>query len=131
MALVLVGRPRRAQWSGPPIDASVSRVRHAAHHLLVRWRLPEDVIDDAVLVITELLNNVVEHARTPFQVVVELRVHGLYLAVQDEAVGRAPMGTGCAVSGYVSGLRVVNAVALRWGWTQHDKGKIVWAELLS
>jgi hypothetical protein len=46
-------------------------------------------------------------------------------------VGRAPMGTGCAVSGYVSGLRVVNAVALRWGWTQHDKGKIVWAELLS
>ena len=131
MALALVGRPRRAQWFGPPIDASVSRVRHSVRQLLVRWRLPEDVIDDAVLVVTELLTNVVEHARTPFRVVAELRVRMLYLAVEDGAVGRAPAGLGCASPGYLSGLRVVNAVALRWGWQQHQTGKTVWAEVLT
>jgi hypothetical protein len=131
MALAPVGRPRRAQWSGSPSDASVSRVRHSLRLLLMRWRLPEDVIDDAVLVVTELLDNVVQHARTPFRVVAELRVRVLYLAVQDQAVGRAPVGTGCAVSGHASGLGVVNAVALRWGWKQHQTGKTVWAEFLT
>ena len=131
MALTPVGRPRRAEWAGPPIEASVSRVRYSVRQVLVRWRLPEDVIDDAVLVVTELLANVVEHARTPFRVVVELRVRLLHVAVEDGAVGRAPLGTGCAVSGYVSGLRVVNAVALRWGWQEHQTGKSVWAEFLT
>jgi anti-sigma regulatory factor (Ser/Thr protein kinase) len=131
MALAAVGRPRRAEWTGPPIDASVTRVRHALRQVLVRWRLPNDVVDDAVLVITELLANVVEHARTPFRVVAELRVRVLYLAVADEGAGRAPIGMGCAISGYVSGLRLVNAVALRWGWQQHETGKTVWAEFLT
>src|SRR5215218_5186713 len=131
MALALVSRPRRAQWSGPPFDASISRILHSVRQLLVRWRLPEDVIDDAVLVVAELLTNVVEHARTPFRVVAELQVRMLYLAVEDGAVGRAPAGPGCASPGYLSGLRVVNAVALRWGWQQHQTGKTVWAEVLT
>ena len=126
MALSVVGRPRRAQWSGPPFDASISRVLHSVRQLLVRWRLPADVIDDAVLVVAELLTNVVEHARTPF-----LRVRMLYLAVEDGAVGPAPAGPGCASPGYLSGLRVVNAVALRWGWQQHQTGKTVWAAVLT
>ena len=131
MALALVGRPRRAQWSGPPFDTSISRVLYSVRQLLVRWRLPADVIDDAILVVAELLANVVEHARTPFRVVAELRVRMLYLAVEDEAVGRAPAGPGCASPGYLSGLRVVNAVALRWGWHQHQTGKTVWAEVFT
>ena len=131
MALASVGRPRRAQWSGPPFDASIGRVLHSVRQLLVRWRLPADVIDDAVLVVAELLANVVEHARTPFRVVAELRVRMLYLAVEDGAVGRAPAGPGCASPGYLSGLRLVNAVALRWGWQQHQTGKTVWAEVLT
>jgi hypothetical protein len=131
MALALVGQPRRAQWSGTPFDASISRVLHSVRQLLVRWRLPADVIDDAVLVVAELLANVVEHAQTPFRVVAELRARTLYLAVEDGAVGRAPAGPGCASPGYLSGLRVVNAVALRWGWQQHQTGKTVWAEVLT
>src|SRR4051794_18310222 len=125
------GRPRRAQWSGPPFDASISRVVYSVRQLLVRWRLPADVIDDAVLVVAELLANVVEHAQTPFRVVAELLARTLYLAVEDGAVGRAPAGPGCASPGYLSGLRVVNAVALRWGWQQHKTGNTVWAEVLT
>ena len=96
--------------------------------MLVRWRLHEDVIDDAVLVVAELLSNVADHARTPFRLVLELRVRLLHVSVEDQAGGRAPVGMGAAVSGRVSGLRVVNAVALRWGWQEHEAGKTVWAE---
>jgi hypothetical protein len=130
MALALVDRPRRAGWAGPPIAASVGRVRHELHQVLTRWRLPEDIIDDALLVVSELLANVVEHARTPFRVVAELRIRVLHLAVHDHGVRPAPVGTGCAASRYVSGLRLVNAVALRWGWQEHETGKTVWAEFL-
>jgi hypothetical protein len=27
-----------------------------------------------------------------------------------------------------SGLRLVNAVAMRWGWQEQDAGKTVWTE---
>jgi len=128
MALAPVDRPRRAEWTGPPIAASIGRVRHELHEVLIRWRLPQDVIHDALLVVSELLVNVVEHARTPFRVVAELRVRVLHLAVHDDGARPAPVGTGCEAPGYVSGLRLVNAVALRWGWQEHETGKTVWAE---
>jgi Histidine kinase-like ATPase domain len=131
MAMTSVDRPRRAEWSGPPIDACVSRVRHELGQVLVRWRLADDVIDDVVMVATELLANVVDHARTPFRVVAELQVQLLSLAVTDHAAGHAPATTGATVSGHVNGLRVVNAVALRWGWQEHPTGKTVWAQVLT
>jgi hypothetical protein len=40
--------------------------------------------------IGDLLSNVVEHACTPFRVLVELRGRTLYLAVDDELGGPAP-----------------------------------------
>jgi hypothetical protein len=83
--------------------------------VLLRWRLPGYVIDDALLVITALLANVVEHACTPFRIVAELRVRVLHFAVHDQSVGPTPAGSGCTNSGYVSGLRLVNGLALHWG----------------
>ena len=130
IALTAVDRPRRAEWTGSACAASAGRVRPEVRQVLVRWRLHEDVIDDAVLVVAELLSNVADHARTPFRLVLELRVRLLHVSVEDHAGGRAPVGMGAAVSGRVSGLRVVNAVALRWGWQEHEAGKTVWAEFV-
>jgi hypothetical protein len=80
-------------------------------------------------VVTELLTNVVEHAGHRSGPWPSCASEWVHLAVEDEAVGQAPAGPGCAIPGYFSGLRVVNAVALRWGWQQHQKGKTVWAEV--
>ena len=73
MTLSLTGRPRRVEWSGPPVAAAATDVRRELLGVLVHWRLPQEVIDEAVVVVAELLANVVQHARTRFRLLVELR----------------------------------------------------------
>ena len=60
--------------------------------VLQRWRLTEAVITDAVVVASELIINAVEHARTDWALVVELRGRELYVAVEDDLVGSCPTG---------------------------------------
>ena len=128
MTLSLVDRPRRVRWSSPPIAEAAYRIRLDMHEVLARWRLPEEVIDDAVLVTGELVNNAVQHARTTFRLVVELRGRLLHVAVEDEMRGPAPVWTPRGI-GQVSGLQLVNAVALRWHWEERGTGKTVWADI--
>jgi Histidine kinase-like ATPase domain len=128
MALVAVGRPRRARWVGPPVAVAVGRVRRDLRCVLMRWRVREEVIDEVVMVVAELLDNVVRHARTGFCVLVELDERRLYVAVEDDLAGPASPRTTKAAGAPRSGLRLVNAVALRWGWYERDAGKTVWAE---
>jgi anti-sigma regulatory factor (Ser/Thr protein kinase) len=128
MGLTSVGRPRRAEWTGPPFTEAVRRVRREVYDVLTRWRLPADAVEDATLVVAELLANVVEHARTTFRLVVELRGRLLRVAVDDGLRGAVPAPSAPNVPGYISGLQMVNRLALRWGWQEHDGGKTVWAE---
>jgi anti-sigma regulatory factor (Ser/Thr protein kinase) len=128
MGLTPVGRPRRAEWAGPPLAEAVGRIRREVHEVLARWRLPAEAVEDAVLVVTELLANVVEHARTTFRLVVELRGRLLHVAVDDGLPGATPMRTAPTAAGHLSGLQVVNRLALRWGWQEREAGKTVWAE---
>jgi anti-sigma regulatory factor (Ser/Thr protein kinase) len=131
MPLVAVGRPRRARWVGPPVAVAVGRVRRDLPRVLARWRVREDVIDEVVMVVAELLDNVVRHARSQFRVLVELDQRRLYVAVEDELAGAAPLRTPETRDAPRRGLRLVNATALRWGWNEQDAGKTVWAEFLA
>ena len=130
MTVVSIDRPRRAEWTGSPHAVEIHRIRGEVSQLLAQWKLCGEVIEDAVLVVAELLANVVEHARTPFRVSVELRGRLLRVAVDDDADGPAVVRASTATAWPVSGLRVVNAVALRWGWRRRDVGKTVWAEFV-
>src|SRR4051794_18853884 len=47
------------------------------------WALPDRAGDDAVLVATELITNVIQHARTPCRMVLTLDPRGLVIAVRD------------------------------------------------
>ena len=127
----LTGRDgmRQAEWVGEPSVVAVVRVRDALHRLLVGWQLDDEVVDDALLVVTELLANVVEHARTPFRLAVRLQGPLLHVAVSDDRVD-VPARSLNVAAGQVSGLRLVTAVALRWGYREHEAGKTVWAELV-
>ena len=83
---------------------------------------------DALLVITELLSNAIEHGRSAPTVVLRLSSDRVHLEVSDYSsspltVRRAPNVGG----GY--GLRIVDAVAERWGWRPTAAGKVVWTEL--
>ena len=131
MALVAVGRPRRVRWVGPPVTVAVERVRRDLGRVLARWRVRDEVIDEVAVVVVELLDNVVRHARSGFCVLVELDERRLYVAVEDDLAATASMRVPVRGSGSRTGLRLVNAVALRWGWHEQDDGKTVWAEFLA
>jgi hypothetical protein len=72
VARITVDQPHRAEWSGAPILDVVWRINRELVEVLRRWQLPEGVVEGAAFVVGELLVNVVEHAATPFELVVDL-----------------------------------------------------------
>jgi anti-sigma regulatory factor (Ser/Thr protein kinase) len=93
------------------------------------WDLPR-LTDDAVLVVSELVENSVRHAHSESVLRIELRPRGLSLAVRDHdptpPVLEWPHPD---VPGH-RGVQLVNRISDAWGYTpSSDGGKIVWAVL--
>jgi anti-sigma regulatory factor (Ser/Thr protein kinase) len=112
-----------------PVPAVATQIRHAVRTLLHAWGVAADRIDDALLVLEELVANVLDHARTPFQLVVRLTGDVLYLAVRDQDVRSPELRPFDPHAVRGRGLQLVSALARRWGCEQHADGKTVWAEL--
>ncbi|MEU0844813.1 ATP-binding protein [Streptomyces sp. NPDC005962] len=112
-----------------PESAAVARklVRTA----LTAWGLDE-LIEDATLVITELVSNAVDHGRLQsIRVVVNRPTENwVRLGVVDRSKALPMMRTdsnGDQVRG--RGLVLVDAVTVRWGTDLYRWGKQVWGEL--
>jgi anti-sigma regulatory factor (Ser/Thr protein kinase) len=89
----------------------------------------EQFATDALLVITELATNAVEHARSDFTVTVAASGDGIRIEVRDTSPF-APVVrefSPAATSG--RGLLIVDALASAWGTAHAGIGKIVWAQL--
>jgi anti-sigma regulatory factor (Ser/Thr protein kinase) len=84
-------------------------------------------------VISELVANAVEHARTDIDVTVSLRGSTLHLAVRDgcrlppRVLELAPPVPGRPLNERGHGLRVVEADSIDWGVLPAADGKVVWA----
>ncbi len=91
------------------------------------------LVEDARLVVTELVTNAIRHAGTTIEVWLELRQGSMHIAVTDHASGTVGVRSSEPSSDEQEGrgLRIVAAVSDRWGVTQteHGEGKVVWAEL--
>ncbi|WP_243422451.1 ATP-binding protein [Micromonospora globispora] len=94
-----------------------------------RWGVP-DLAEPACIAVTEMVNNVVAHARTPMTVRVAPRDSSLHLAVRDHSP-RQPAFAGLAplTSTGGRGLLLIDTVARRWGSTSLPDGKVVWCVL--
>jgi serine phosphatase RsbU (regulator of sigma subunit)/anti-sigma regulatory factor (Ser/Thr protein kinase) len=106
----------------------VARVRaYVADELRRLDRL--DLTDDAELVASELATNAILHGEGVVRVAVDPVDDGVRLEVHDRT--RVPpvlaLASADAMTG--RGLRLVAAVASRWGVEAVDDGKVVWAEL--
>jgi anti-sigma regulatory factor (Ser/Thr protein kinase) len=86
-------------------------------------------VDDAVLVISELVTNAVRHTRTVLFVLVTIENHTLHVDVTDDnpTLPVLPAPEHDATNG--RGLRIVDALATRWGVTPTTEGKAVWFEM--
>ena len=115
----------------PPVMSSVPLARHVTLDVLRSWGSPHDR-DDAALLVSELVSNVVEHARTEAVLTLELALAGAWL--------RISVADGSAVRPVVRelsddrlrgrGLQLVDAIADRWGAEDHHGGKRIWFELM-
>jgi two-component sensor histidine kinase len=87
------------------------------------------LIDDALIVITELAANAVVHACSPFSVSIRGEGSTVRILVRDRSsvVPAIPEDSLTRPSG--RGLRLISALASRWGVDPAPDGKAVWAEL--
>jgi anti-sigma regulatory factor (Ser/Thr protein kinase) len=111
--------------------SAVHEARHRTGAVLSRWRCQRELIEDAVLVVSEVVTNAVEHGAGQVRVRLLRRHASVRIEVQDDspippvllALGRtAERGRG---------LHIVTRLAARWGSRRTTAGKVVWAELPS
>jgi anti-sigma regulatory factor (Ser/Thr protein kinase) len=112
----------------PADPAAPGRARALLRDAAQEWELDDDVYQDAAMVVTELVANAVDHARTASTVTVDWDERGLCVAVRDARPGPAPEpGPIDAAAPRGRGLQMVDALSVRWGVTPHGDGKTVWA----
>ncbi|MDX6200610.1 MAG: hypothetical protein QOJ83_110, partial [Frankiales bacterium] len=89
-----------------------------------------DLVDDATLVVSELIANGVLHARTEISLTVETTALGIRVAVTDGSsiLPRAGLASPSATSG--RGLLLVERLSTSWGVELlASGGKVVWADI--
>jgi len=117
------------QWeSAPPPDAvPVSRTRLTG--VLAEWGLGGEAVEPALLVVTELLSNAIDHGRGPVRLVVEYSGELVHVEVHDGAPQPPRRQPHDLLRARGRGLQLVEALSLRWGWTDDPPGKLVWADV--
>ncbi|HSE54732.1 MAG TPA: SpoIIE family protein phosphatase [Nocardioidaceae bacterium] len=110
-------------------DAAVSDARRLVAEHLANYRLPGQVVDDAVLVTSELVTNAMLHGTAP----IDLRVHAdqsrVMLEVQDRANFQPRKIRPTPEDEHGRGLQIVAALCQRWGTRMTQDGKAVWCIL--
>jgi anti-sigma regulatory factor (Ser/Thr protein kinase) len=112
-----------------PDPSATAIARQLVEDACRAWRLGH-VRDAAKLVITELVSNVVRHARTEMEISLVASPGALRLAVRDgnPAPPRSDVSE-AALAESGRGLVVIQALAIEWGATPSGGGKVVWAVL--
>jgi anti-sigma regulatory factor (Ser/Thr protein kinase) len=122
------GQARSARLALPANATSPSRARTFVVRTLTEWGVP--AVDDAALVVSELVTNALLHART--SMVVALSEDGpgaVHLSVADGSVAALRERHFSLESGTGRGLRLLDSIALEWGVDLRDDGKTVWCRL--
>lgn len=89
----------------------------------------DPIVDDALLVVSELVTNAVTHAASDARLELRLAPGVLRIEVTDNGSG-APEPQGIDVTRPSGrGLLLVSAMAVAWGIDPAPQGKVVWAEL--
>ena len=123
-------RDRRLSLGLEPETGAARRSRELINDACERWDRP-GLSGSACIVATEMVNNVVAHARTPMTFLLATHGNGLSVAVRDDSAA-VPFFTGAPVSPTAYGGRgmlLIDSVAARWGSLGLSGGKVVWALL--
>jgi anti-sigma regulatory factor (Ser/Thr protein kinase) len=113
----------------PAHPASSRAARSFAAEQLRSWGC-DQAVDDATLLVSELVTNAVLHARAPVDVVVRKSRTAIRIEVFDEGTGVPQPAFSDIDALHGRGLGLVQAIAQRWGVNEDcDGGKTVWFEI--
>ncbi len=90
---------------------------------------PDGVVADVALMTSELVSNVILHAGTPFEVLVDRSDGHIRVTVADESPQPPTVQRPRPEEVGGRGLVLVSRLSDRWGFESHDGGKSVWFEI--
>ncbi|GHI98053.1 ATP-binding protein [Streptomyces olivaceus] len=124
------------QYAFPGDDHAPAKARHRVREALSAWRVPEEPLETAVLLVSEITTNAVRHT-TSSRIQLELlrRESEVEVTVQDS--GPRPTRPLRMLSAetvpvweeHGRGLDIVQRLASRWGSAQAGAGLRVWAAI--
>ena len=90
---------------------------------------PDELVDDAALIISELVTNAFLHGDPPVVVRISARAHLVHIEVADDSRSAPMRGRpdGTAMTG--RGMGLIESLSSRWGVAPEATGKRVWCEL--
>jgi anti-sigma regulatory factor (Ser/Thr protein kinase) len=112
----------------PPALNSPGAARRLVAETLEQWGR-YDLIDDTVLIVTELVTNAVIHAQSDVTIAMSVRGGTVRIAVRDSSPEPPVPRHAIALATSGRGLALVAAAAGHWETEVDGYGKVVWVEL--
>jgi anti-sigma regulatory factor (Ser/Thr protein kinase) len=127
----LLVRPRRVSRHVdlPCHPGSPGGARSFVRELCADWEIQE-LLEPGEIVVTELVSNAVEHARSSCRVTAAHDRQGLHIGVRDYGAPVLPRVLLIEVTAARGrGLQMIAALSASWGVSEHADGKTVWTTL--
>ncbi|MFJ4483011.1 SpoIIE family protein phosphatase [Streptomyces longwoodensis] len=123
-------RPLREGWTVWRVPEAARHARRFTRRTLLTWGVRPDVMDPALLVVSELVTNALVHTDGRVRLDLTLINHRLRVAVTDSSPRTPvkPTSLGWEATGG-RGILLVEAMAEAWGTVPVSGGKQVWCEL--
>ncbi|MGW9382347.1 ATP-binding protein [Streptomyces albidoflavus] len=108
-----------------PVDVHVAQARRTTATALKHWSLPETPVEDAQLVVSELVSNAIIHGSGDVRLRLRHDGHELRIQVTDDSTAPARRRRASAADLGGRGLHLVACLSLRWG--VEDGGRTTYA----
>ncbi|MFJ9753055.1 ATP-binding protein [Streptomyces chartreusis] len=122
-----------AEWRLEHRPEAAGQARRLARALLAGWNTPEDEAEAAVLVISELVTNAIEHADPPLVLHLHRRRadQRVWIGVTDggPAAEDGAWSASCTQDEHGRGLYLVKALTQDHGMHRHTNGTTYWARM--
>lgn len=118
-----------AEEAFPPVPEAAGLARIFMRQAMRDWGLSDEVRADCLAIASEIVGNVVRHARTPLTLRVSFDGLGVLIAATDGSVTVPEQHDASEASEDGRGLLIIETLASEWGWYAAPVGKTLWARV--